>query len=264
VEETATKPAPSDGHEPVRRSMIGKNRPWRATVLCRIAPVLAALLASPLMAGTFSSPRLIPEGTVTLAHSGAVLDREVPVPDGMLMRGNGRCLIEGDGMQIITADKTVFALRDEIGRSCVTILQGAIEFTLRPDAKPAEWALPFDTVQARPAPSPGGSAGVVRGTLDVTPDNAVLTVTHGGLEISKAGERKLVPSGDGITLNRLTFDESTVHPQDESTEIESGPIGMKFAAGFAAVSGLTAGALALSAGSDGSGGSNSADATSPE
>lgn len=228
-----------------------------------IAPVLAVLLASPLMAGTFSSPRLIPEGTVTLAQSGAVLDREVPIPEGMLMLGNGRCLIEGDDIQIITEDKAVFAFRDEIDRSCVTVMQGGIEFTLRTDARATEWALPFDTVQARPAPSQADSAGVVRGTLDVTPDNALLTMTLGGLEISKAGERKHIPSGDSISLNRLTFDESSVHPPGGSTEIGSEPIGMGFAAGFAAVSGLTAAALALSAGSDGSGGSNSADATSP-
>ncbi len=116
--------------------MIVKNRPWRSAPLCLIAPVLAVLLASPRMAGTSSSPRLIPEGTVTL-----------------------------------------------------------------------------------------------------------------GLEISKAGERKLIPSGDSISLNRFTFDESSVHPQDGSTKIGPGPIGMKFAAGFIAVSGLPPGALALSAGS---------------
>lgn len=116
--------------------MIMKNRPWRSAPLCLIVPVLAVLLASPLMAGTFSSPRLFPECTVPL-----------------------------------------------------------------------------------------------------------------GLEISKAGERKLIPSGDNISHNRFTFDASSIHPRDGSTEIGPRPIGMKFAAGFIAVSDLTAGALALSAGS---------------
>ena len=232
------------------------NSPTVATLrLCWIAPVLATLLASPLMAGSSSPPRLIPEGTVMLVNNGAILDREVPVPDGMLMAGNGRCLIEGDGMQIVGDDKAVFAFRDEIDRSRVTVMQGVIEFALRTDAKPAEFKLPFDTVQARPA---AGSDGVVSGTLDVTPDKAVLTMARGALEISKAGERKVVPPGGSIDLARLTFDEDSLAAQGEPAGI-----GMGFAAGFTAVSGLTAGALALSAGSDGSGGKDSGQAVSP-
>lgn len=223
--------------------------------LCWIAPVLATLLASPLMAGSSSPPRLIPEGTVMLVNKGAILDREVPVPDGMLMTGNGRCLIEGDGMQIAGDDKTVFAFRDEIDRSCVTVMQGVIEFALRTDSKLAEFKLPFDTVQARPV---AGSDGVVSGALDVTPDKAVLTMTRGALEISKAGERKIVPPGGSIDLGRFTFGEGSAGPSGEPTGI-----GMGYAAGFAAVSGLTAGALALSAGSDGSGGKGSGQAVSP-
>lgn len=156
----------------------------------------ALLLAQPLLAG----PRLVPQGSVKLLDSGAVVDKEMPAPAGMLMACSGQCYIEANGMQLMGSDKTVFAVHEERDRFSVMVQEGTVDFALSAETKPVEFTTPFDSINARPYMLPASSDSVARGTLQVTKERAVLTMTEGSLELINSAGQKLIHAGNSIVL----------------------------------------------------------------
>jgi len=168
----------------------------------KIVSLLAVilLLAQPLMARSLSGPRLVPEGSVTLLKTGAVVESEMPAPTGVLMACNGQCFIEADGVQLLGADKTVFAVHEDHDAFTVLVDTGSVSFAMRADAKPVEFKTPFDAFLAKPALIPVSSEAVIRGSLEVTESRAVLTMAEGSLELTNDQGQKLLKAGNSIVL----------------------------------------------------------------
>lgn len=160
----------------------------------------ALLLAQPLLAG----PRLVPQGSVKMLDSGAVVDKEMPAPAGMLMACSGQCYIEANGMQLMGSDKTVFAVHEESDRYSVMVQEGTVDFALSAATKPVEFTTPFDSINAKPYMLPASSDSVARGTLQVTKERAVLTMTQGSLELTNSNGQKLIHAGNSIVLAQAT------------------------------------------------------------
>ena len=165
----------------------------------------ALLLAQPLLAG----PRLVPQGSVKLLDSGAVVDKEMPAPAGMLMACSGQCYIEANGMQLMGSDKTVFAVHEESDRFSVMVQEGTVDFALSAATKPVEFTTPFDSINAKPYMLPASSDSVARGTLQVTKERAVLTMTQGSLELTNSDGQKLIHAGNSIVLAQATVGGGT-------------------------------------------------------
>lgn len=163
------------------------------------------LLAQPLLAG----PQLIPQGSVKLLDSGAIVDKEMPVPAGMLMACSGQCYIEANGMQLMGSDKTVFAVHEESDRFSIMVQQGTVDFALKAETKPIEFTTPFDSISAKPYMLPASSDSVARGTLQVTEKRAVLTMTQGSLELTNSDGNKLIHAGNSIVLAQATVQGGT-------------------------------------------------------
>lgn len=160
--------------------------------------VAAMLLAQPLFAG--ASPRLVPQGSVKFLASGTVVDKEMPAPAGTLMACNGQCYIEANGLQLMGSDKTVFAVHEEGDKFIVMVQEGNIEFALSANSKPVEFKTPFDSLDARPHMVPTSSDAIVRGTLQVTKERAVLSLSQGSLELTNSDGQKLIHAGNSLVL----------------------------------------------------------------
>ena len=170
----------------------------------RISLFLATtlLVAQPLLA----APMLVPQGSVKMVDSGIVVDKEMPAPAGMLMACTGQCYIEANGLQLMGSDKTVFAVHEEAELFSVMVREGRVDFALRADTKPVEFKTPFDTMTGKPYLIPASTDSVVRGTLQVSDDKAVLTMTQGSLELTNSQGQKLVHAGSAIVLAQAVTD----------------------------------------------------------
>lgn len=168
----------------------------------KISAFLAAalLLAQPLFAD--SPARLVPQGSVKLLDSGTVVDKEMPAPAGTLMACNGQCYIEANGLQLMGSDKTVFAVHEEGDKFIVMVQEGNVDFSLSANAKPVEFKTPFDSLDAKPHMVPTGSESVVRGTLQVNKERAVLTLTQGSLELTNSDGQKLIRAGNSLVMTQ--------------------------------------------------------------
>ena len=167
---------------------------------CMTSLAIATLIVQPVVAAPLSSTRLLPEKSVTLLETGATVDKEMPAPAGVLMACNGQCFIEADGVQLLGADKTVFAVHEDQDAFFVMVETGSVSFAMRGDAKPVEFKTPFDAFQAKPALVPVSSDAVIRGTLEVTESRAVLTMAEGSLELVNEDGQKLLNAGNSIVL----------------------------------------------------------------
>lgn len=198
----------------------------------------ATLLAQPLFAG--SAPRVVPEGSVKILENGVVMDKEMPVPAGSLMACNGQCYVEAGGLQLMGADKTVFALQEGAESFVVMVQEGSLDFALKADTKPIEFKTPFDTLSAKPYQVPAGNDAVVRGTIQVTKERALLTMTQGSMELTASDGRKLVNAGNTLVLTQAAAAEggaAATGTTVSTTAIVGGAI---------AVGAVAAGAIAIS------------------
>ncbi|MDY0227873.1 MAG: hypothetical protein RBR38_13720 [Desulfomicrobium apsheronum] len=216
-------------------------------------PVLLAtmMLFQPLMASAASISRLVPNGTVTLLESGTVVDKEIPLPNGILMSSNGQSLIENEGLHLVSADKTVFAIQEESTHFNLMVMEGSVDFAMSPDSKPLGFK-PFfqDSAGTNPYLIPASSENVFRGTLQVTKDKATLTMSEGSLKVVSVDGQTVVNRGDTIVLAQLTpgaTSNITGNPSRPTAETGWGGI----AVGAASVGILGAAIAALAAGSGG-------------
>jgi len=199
----------------------------------------AMLLAQPLFAGSSAAPRLIPQGSVKFLDSGAVVDKEIPAPAGMLMACNGQCYVEGNGLQLMGADKTVFAVHENADNFSVMVQKGSVDFALGANAKPVEFKTPFDTIDAKPYLLPAGTDSVVRGNLQVNDDKAILTLTQGSLELTNSEGQKLIHAGNALVLAQAT----TGAGAGSSAVVQTGGVGG--VVGTGAVAGIGAAGTGL-------------------
>jgi hypothetical protein len=210
----------------------------------------ALLVAQPLLA----APWLVPQGSVKMVSSGIVVDKEMPVPAGMLMACTGQCYIEANGLQLMGSDKTVFAVHEEAEQFSVLVQEGSVDFALRADTKPVEFKTPFDTMTGKPYLIPASNDSVVRGTLQVSGDKAVLTMTQGSLELTNAEGQKLIHAGSAIVLAQAVTDGTTT----TGTAATGATLTTtQIVTGVVAVGAVTAGAIAIGS-SGGSGGGSEA------
>lgn len=211
----------------------------------------ALLVAQPLLA----APRLFPQGSVKMLDSGIVVDQEMPAPAGMLMACTGQCYIEANGLQLMGSDKTVFAVHEEAERFSVLVREGSVDFALRADAKPVEFKTPFDNLSAKPYLVPASTGSVVRGTLRVDGDKAVLSMTEGSLELANADGQKLIHAGNAIILAQATTTGTGAAGTGTTGAATTGATltTTQIVAGAVAVGAVAAGAVAIgsSGGSDG-------------
>lgn len=215
--------------------------------------IAATLLAQPLFAG--SAPRLVPEGSVKILDNGVVMNQEMPVPAGSLMACSGQCYVEANGLQLLGADKTVFAVEEGAERFTVMVREGSLDFALGADAKPVDFRTPFDTLAAKPYAVQTGTDAVVRGTIQVTEERALLTLTQGSLELTGADGQKLIHAGNTLVLTQAADGGSGAAA---TTSISATTI----AVGAVAVGAVAVGAIALS--SDDSDGDDDDNDVSPK
>ncbi len=227
--------------------------------------VMIMLIVEPLSAGTQSAPRLIPKGSVTLLESGIVVDKEIPAPAGMLMACTGQCFIEASGLQLVGADKTVFALHEENTRFSVMVLEGNVDFSLHSGAKPLVFKTPFhDPEGAKPYLIPASSDEVFRGSLQVTTERAILTMTKGSLKLVSTDGQKLIHAGNAIILAQYSPPKDKISAFATNADASTAGDDWTGIAVGAATVGILGATIAALAGGGGGGGGGGGDGDTKE
>lgn len=198
--------------------------------------------------GVVPSATLTPMGSVRLLDNNIVVDKEIPVPKGMFMACKDQVYVEADGLQLLWSDKAVFAIVEESSHFAIMIEKGNVDFALQANSKPIEFKTPFDTARAKPYLIPADSNSLLRGSLHVSEDKALLTITQGSLEIMSTSGRKLVHAGNAIILAQATTSTGDTQEPSGTTGVTgtgTASIGTNLVIGLTTLTALSAGALII-------------------
>ena len=170
-----------------------------------MALVVATLFVGLPTLSTAGKPmvRMIPMGKVSLLSNGKEVRQfksEVPLPDGLLMVGEGQCVIQSSGLQLVVHDKAVFALEEQSNQWNLNIKQGRVDFAMRPDAKPVTFITPHDVIETQQAIAKASSEGLIKGFVTVTKDETQLGILEGSLRASGTAGSRIIEAGKGISL----------------------------------------------------------------
>ena len=208
--------------------------------------VLAALLVvQPMLAVAASPARIIPTGNVSLLADGKEMSQfrsEMPLPQGALMACNGNCLVQTQSLQLVAADKTVFALAESQKEWDLTVKSGQVDFAIAAQAKPMAFHTPHDIITAEQAIIPASSDGLVRGYVSVTENGTELTVQEGALQVMSSDGRQLVQAGHSVVLAQAKVGKT------EKAAAAGAAASAGAGAGIAAGSGGISSSTALAAG----------------
>jgi hypothetical protein len=211
--------------------------------------------------GVDPSATITPMGSIKLLDSNIVVDKEIPAPKGMFMACKDQVYVEANGLQLLCSDKTVFAIVEESSHFSIMIEEGNVDFALQVNSKPIEFKTPFDTTRAKPYLVPANSNSLLRGSLHVSEEKALLTITQGSLEIVSASGRKLIHAGNAIVLAQATTSTGDTQEPSVTTTGATGTgaasIGTNLVVGLTTLTALSAGALVIANNDDGDSGESS-------
>ena len=168
-----------------------------------IVSLAALFVAQPMLATAGSSARLIPAGSVRVMDNGKEINNfksEMPMPQGLTMAVNGKCIVQSQSLQLVAQDQAVFALNEAESRYDLTIKSGRVDFAMRPEAKPVSFHTPHDLIQSEQAIVPAGNAGLVRGFVTVSEEKTELSIQEGALQVMSSDGTQLVQPGHSIVL----------------------------------------------------------------
>lgn len=186
-----------------------------------ICCVLAALIAGlPALCGA-QSARVIPKGTLSVFENGKLageFQSETPLPEGSSLVCSGECLVQGEKFQLLAHDKAEFSLAKSNNEWVLTVKSGAVEFSMRREARLA-FVTPKDTYEVTKAIAHNGW---VRGRVDVTAAGVRLATADGVLYLASSSGVLYVTSADGIQAFQPGAVASIAHPT-VLPEIPTGP-----------------------------------------
>jgi hypothetical protein len=121
---------------------------------------------------------------------------------------SGECLVQGDKFQLLAHDKAEFSLAKSNNEWVLTVKSGAVEFSMRTEARLA-FVTPKDTYEVTKAIAHNGW---VRGRVDVTAAGVRLATADGVLYLASSSGVLYVTSADGIQTLQPGAVASVAHP----------------------------------------------------
>lgn len=205
---------------------------------------LVGLLVLP--AGAWAGAVMRPNGTMSVLENGREVRRiqsEMPVPDGLQLLCNGRCLVQMEGVQMVAHDQAVFAVSEGADSWDVSVKSGRLDFAMRSDADLVTFRTPHDVVRFEDAVFSADTGSMVRGSLIVTENETRLALHEGTLKVASRNGSQVLSPGAEI---RLASSEFAPAEEGEAVAAEglSGTTKAAIAAGVGAAA-IVTGAIAV-------------------
>jgi hypothetical protein len=240
--------------------MFGKRK--KTLSLKVFAVLLSFALTTVGFAADAGSARIIPSGKVSIIKDGKVVgefSNEAPLPEGALLKCEGKCSVKLDDTYLVVESDTVFSVTPMADRHELFVHEGTVYYSLSESSRP----LHFVTRAGDATTGDLNSAdNEVRGYVRVTGNKTEIGVIGGGtMMIQTASGEMAVTPGKQITIAATGLATSGA----AATETGGLTQNQKIALGVAGAAVLAGGAIAfaVSGGSSSGGGSGGGGGGSP-
>jgi len=216
--------------------------------------VFVVFLSLAMTTAAFSA-RITPSGKVVMIKDGNVIgefSNEAPLPEGVLLKCEGKCSVMLDDVYMVVDPGTVFSVQPMADRHEVFIQEGTVYYSLSESSHPLHFRTPAgDATTGDLLLDDSNLSGYVR----VSGNQTEIGVIGGGtMMLETASGDMAVTPGKQITIAAASQGESGT----AATETGGMTRNQKIALGVAGAAVVTAGVIAL-ASSGGGGGSKGGD-----
>ena len=205
------------------------------------------------------SARIIPSGKVSIFKDGKVvgeLSNEAPLPEGALLKCEGKCSVKLDDAYLVVDSDTVFSVTPMADRNELYVHEGTVYYSLSETSRPMHLSTPAGDATTGDLTLADTE---VRGYVRVSGNKTEIGVIGGGsMMIQTASGEMAVTPGKQITI-ALTGGET---PGAAAAENGGLTRNQKIGLGVAGAAVLAGGVIAF-ASSGGGGGSNGGGGGSP-
>ena len=174
--------------------MFGKRK---KTLTLKVFVVLLSLL----MTTAAFSARITPSGKVVMMKDGNVIgefSNEAPLPEGVLLKCEGKCSIMLDDVYMVVDPGTVFSVQPMADRHEVFVQEGTVYFSVTESSRPMQFDTPGGVVTTRETSLTGSE---LKGYVRVSGQETEIGVIQGGtMRVETASGEMVIASGNQITI----------------------------------------------------------------
>lgn len=192
-----------------------KNLLGLISIICIIGFVSSSFAAS------VGVPQMLPEGKIHVYDGSqkiAVVTAESPLPQGKMLKVDGKCGIRMDSLYLVATDKSTLMVRTEKRGQELFVKDGRVFFGITAINDPISFFTPNGGVVAQQVMIKASSQSpILEGYVDVSGKNAEIGVISGGsMVVSTADGEVTVNEGQRILLAQATGGAETVEEQDDT------------------------------------------------
>lgn len=183
----------------------------------------AVLFAGSGFAAALGGARIIPNGKVAVYDGStkvAELTAESPLPEGKLLKTEGKCGVKMDSLYLVGADQSTMMVRaPESGRQ-VVVQEGRVYFGITALPQPMALVTPRGAVMVQQVLlKASANNSLLKGYVSVTEETAEIGVIDGGsMIISTADGEKKIDSG-----HRFILAQAKVPTEEKKDDYASPP-----------------------------------------
>ena len=232
-------------------------RERKKTLTLKLFVVLLSLaVVSAGYAASTDSARVIPTRKVYIIQDGKIIgefSNEAPLPEGSLLRCEGKCAVKMDDTYMVVDPGTEFSITPAADSTALYVKTGTVYFAINESSRPIQITTPSGDAATGDLTMTDSE---LRGYVRVSGNETEIGVIGGGIMMveTASGEMAVTP-GNAVTIASIGSESSG------AVAAETGGLtrNQKIALGAGAAAVLVAGGIALtSSGGSGSGGSPAA------
>ena len=210
--------------------------------------LLSLALTTAGFAANGGTARIIPSGKVLMIKDGQVVgefSNEAPLPEGVLLKCEGKCSVKLDDVYLVVEKDTVFSLQPTADRYELYIQEGTVYYSMSESARPLYLKTPAgDATTGDLALSEPSLRGYVRASENKT---EIGVIGGGTMMIQTASGEMAITPGKQVTIAALGSET----PGAVATDPGGLTRNQKIAIGAGAAALLAAGGIALASSSGG-------------
>lgn len=177
----------------------------KPTVSLIIIIGLAMLFSGPVRAGDIQNSKLLPADRVTVFEDGkkiASYTKEMPVPEGLELRTEGKCAIKLDDISLVAEDQSRFSIDYRNNARVIDVQQGKVYF----GASEATGTLVFLTPKGGAMSdqillNTSSASPMLEGYVKVTEESSEVGVLQGGsMKLATRDDQRMIKPGQSLML----------------------------------------------------------------
>ena len=172
-----------------------------------VVVIVCLALATIGFAAAANSARIIPGGKVSIIEDGRVVgefSKEAPLPEGSLLKCEGRCTVKMDDWYMVTEPETTFAVAPQAGTTQLTVNQGTVYYSLSEASRPIHIDTPPGNASIREFSTTGSE---LKGYAQVSGSKTEIGVIEGGsMTVETSSGEMVVTPGKQVTIAMMDPD----------------------------------------------------------